>query len=99
MNRYDDLFDGTIHTDSVFANKDALNPLADPDEIIARDEQEHRLLTILNGLHEGYLPPTVSIHGPPATGKTMTTRRIAQEFTDRTDDLRLSALIDSHVAA
>ncbi|WP_336343322.1 Cdc6/Cdc18 family protein [Halalkalicoccus ordinarius] len=85
--KYDDLFDETAPADSVFADKGALDPLAEPDEIIARDEQERELATILNGIHEGYLPPTVSIHGPPGTGKTLTTRRVAEEFAARTEDL------------
>ena len=87
MNKYDDLFAKTTPTDSVFADKSALDPLAEPDEIIAREDQERELATILNGIHEGYLPPTVSIHGPPGTGKTMTTRRIATEFATRTEEL------------
>ncbi|MFC6905824.1 Cdc6/Cdc18 family protein [Halalkalicoccus tibetensis] len=85
MSKYDDLFDETAPTDSVFAQKDVLDPLAEADEIIARENQERTLATILNGVHEGYLPPTVSIHGPPGTGKTMTTRRITSEFAARTD--------------
>ncbi|MFC7176981.1 Cdc6/Cdc18 family protein [Halosegnis marinus] len=36
---------------------------------------------------EGYLPPTVTIHGPPGTGKTVTTRRVCQEFAARHDDV------------
>ncbi|ADJ13930.1 Cdc6/Cdc18 family protein [Halalkalicoccus jeotgali] len=87
MNKYDDLFDETTPDDSVFADKGALDPLTEPKETIARDEQEHELATILNGIHEGYLPPTVSIHGPPGTGKTMTTRRVTQEFATRTEEL------------
>ena len=87
MSKYDELFDETAPGDSVFAEKGALDPLAEPDEIIARDEQERELATILNGIHEGYLPPTVSIHGPPGTGKTLTTRRVAEEFAARTDAL------------
>lgn len=39
MSRYDDLFDATASTDSVFADKGALDPLADPTEIRARDSQ------------------------------------------------------------
>ncbi len=69
MSKYDDLFAETSPTDSVFADKSALDPLAPADEIVARDKQERELATILNSIHEGYLPPTVSIHGPPGTGK------------------------------
>nr|WP_306438861.1 hypothetical protein [Natronococcus pandeyae] len=65
MNKYDDLFDETAPDDSLFADKGALDPLADPDEIVARDAQEREPATMLNGVHEGYLPPTVSIGGPP----------------------------------
>lgn len=83
MSKYDNLFDETAPDDSVFADKGALDPLAEPDEIIARDEQERELATILNGVNEGYLPPTVSIHGPPGTGKTLTTRRTCEEFAAR----------------
>lgn len=65
----------------------ALDPLIESDRIVARDEQERKLATIRNGVYEGYLPTTVSIHGPPGTDKTLTTRWIAREFTARTDDL------------
>jgi cell division control protein 6 len=57
-----------------------LDPLADPAEIVARDAKERELATLLNGVHEGYLPTTVSVHGPPGTGKTLTTRRVCREF-------------------
>jgi archaeal cell division control protein 6 len=83
MGKYDDLFDETAPDESVFADKGALDPLAEPDEITAREDQERQLATILNGIDEGYLPPTVSIHGPPGTGKTLTTRRVCQEFAAR----------------
>lgn len=87
MSKYDELFDETVPSDSVFADKGALDPLAEPEEIIAREDQERELATILNGIHEGYLPPTVSVHGPPGTGKTLTTRRVAEEFAARTEEL------------
>ena len=85
MTKYDDLFDDTAPTESVFRDKGALDPLTPPEEIIARAEQERQLARILNGVHEGYLPTTVSIYGPPGTGKTMTTRRVCEEFVARTD--------------
>ncbi|UTF54790.1 Cdc6/Cdc18 family protein [Natronosalvus rutilus] len=87
MSKYDDLFDDTAPTESVFADKGALDPLADPAEIVAREAQERELATILNGVHEGYLPPTVSIYGPPGTGKTLTARRVTQEFAARHDQV------------
>jgi len=87
MTDYDDLFETTAPDDSVFADKSALNPLAEPDTIRGRDDQQRQLATILNGIHEGYLPPTVMIHGPPGTGKTTTTRRICREFAATTDAL------------
>ncbi|MCL7418986.1 MAG: AAA family ATPase, partial [Halalkalicoccus sp.] len=83
MSKYDDLFDETAPNDSVFADKGALDPLAKPEEIIAREDHERQLARILNGIHEGYLPPTVSIHGPPGTGKTLITRRTCEEFAAR----------------
>ena len=87
MNKYDDLFDDTALDDSVFTDKGALDPLSDPDEIVAREPQERELATLLNGVHEGYLPTTVSIYGPPGTGKTLSTRRLCTEFAARTDQL------------
>ncbi|WP_224448725.1 Cdc6/Cdc18 family protein [Haloprofundus salilacus] len=87
MTNYDDLFAETAPTNSVFADKAALNPLTPSKEIIARDEQERQLATLLNGIHEGYLPPTVSVHGPPGTGKTMTTRRVCEEFATRHEEV------------
>ncbi len=90
MSKYDGLFDETVPSDSVFADKGALDPLAEPDEIIARDKQERELATILNGVNEGDLPPTVSIHGPPGTGKTLTTRRVCHEFASRHADVAVA---------
>ncbi|WP_255196519.1 Cdc6/Cdc18 family protein [Halorarius litoreus] len=87
MSKYDDLFDETRAATSVFADKRALDPLAAAQEIVARDAQERRLATILNGVHDGYLPTTVAVHGPPGTGKTLTTRRVCEEFAARCDDL------------
>jgi hypothetical protein len=43
-------------------DKGALDPLAAPDEIIARDEEEWALATILGGVHDGYLPTTVTVY-------------------------------------
>ena len=85
MGKYDDLFDETVPTDSVFADKGALDPLSEPDEIAARDEQERAIAQLLNGIHDGYLPTTVSVYGPPGTGKTLTTRRVCAEFAARND--------------
>jgi cell division control protein 6 len=76
MSKYDDLFENTAPNDSVFTDKGALDPFAEPDEIVAREDRERELATLLNGVHEGYLPTTVSIYGPPGTGKTLTTRRV-----------------------
>jgi orc1/cdc6 family replication initiation protein len=87
MTDYDDLFAETAPDDSVFVDKGALDPLAEPDEILARDAQEAQLATLLNGVHEGYLPTTVSIYGPPGTGKTLTTRRVCEEFAARIDQV------------
>ena len=85
MTNYDDLFEQTAPEASVFTDKVALDPLAEPDGIIARDHQQRQLATILNGVHEGYLPTTVSIYGPPGTGKTATTQRVCDEFVARTE--------------
>jgi cell division control protein 6 len=89
MTKYDDLFEETAPEDSVFTDKHALDPLAEPEEIVARDEQEHTLARLLNGVHEGYLPPTVTIYGPPGTGKTLTTRRVCEEFAARHEGLAI----------
>ncbi|WP_331234036.1 Cdc6/Cdc18 family protein [Natronorarus salvus] len=85
MSKYDDLFDETAPENSVFADKSALDPFADPEDIVAREEQERAVARMLNGVHEGYLPPTVSIYGPPGTGKTMTVRRLCREFATRNE--------------
>ncbi|RQG97654.1 Cdc6/Cdc18 family protein [Natrarchaeobius chitinivorans] len=85
MSKYDDLFADTAPDESLFVDKGALDPLAEPPEIVARDDQERELATVLNGVHDGYLPPTVSIYGPPGTGKTLTTRRLCREFATRHD--------------
>ena len=87
MSKYDDLFAETAPDDSVFADKGALDPLREPADIVARDTQERALATILNGVHDGYLPPTVSVYGPPGTGKTLTTRRVSREFAARHDQV------------
>lgn len=87
MTEYDDLFEDTATSDSVFADKSALDPLAEPDEIVARESQEREIASLLQGVHEGYLPQTVSIYGPPGTGKTITTRRVCRAFADRTPEV------------
>ena len=87
MSTYDDLFEATAPDESLFVEKGELDPLDDPDEIHAREEQKRELATLLNGVHEGHLPPTVSIYGPPGTGKTLTTRRVCREFAARTPDV------------
>ena len=74
MSKYDDCFAETTLGDSLFINKSALDPLAEAREIVARDSQERELATILNGLHSGYLPLTVSVYGPTETGKMLTAR-------------------------
>ncbi|XVH32227.1 Cdc6/Cdc18 family protein [Haloferacaceae archaeon DSL9] len=84
--RYDELFAETTPEESVFVDKSALNPLESPEEVIGREKQERELAGILNGISEGYLPPTISIYGPPGTGKTITTRRLCTAFADRHDD-------------
>ncbi|AGB38782.1 Cdc6/Cdc18 family protein [Natronococcus occultus] len=85
MSKYDDLFDEVTADESLFREKGVLDPLAEPDEIHARDAQERELASLLAGVHEGYLPPTVTIYGPPGTGKTLSTRRVCREFASRTD--------------
>ena len=87
MSKYDDLFDETAPDANCFADKGALDPLATPAEIYARDAQERELATILNGVHDGYFPPTVSVYGPPGTGKTLTTRRVCREFAARNESI------------
>ncbi|ELY55812.1 Cdc6/Cdc18 family protein [Natronococcus jeotgali] len=87
MTDYDDLFTETAPDDSLFTAKGVLDPLADPEEVRARESQERELATHLNGIHDEYLPPTVSIHGPPGTGKTITTRRVCREFAARTESI------------
>ncbi|KAB7514654.1 AAA family ATPase [Halosegnis rubeus] len=87
MTDYDDLFAETAPDESVFADKQALDPLQPPETIRGRDEHQRQLASMLNGVTEGYLPPTVTIHGPPGTGKTVTTRRVCQEFVARHDSV------------
>jgi orc1/cdc6 family replication initiation protein len=83
MTDYDELFAETAPEYRIFANKSTLNPLQDPDAVVAREDQQRRLATLLNGIESDYLPATVSIYGPPGTGKTLTTRRVATEFAAR----------------
>ncbi|WP_265110695.1 hypothetical protein [Halosolutus halophilus] len=52
MSKYDDLFEATAPSDSVFVEKGALDPLADPAEIYACERQERALATILNGVRK-----------------------------------------------
>ena len=87
MTDYDDLFAETAPDQAIFADKSALDPLQESDEVVARDDQQRTLAALLNGLEAGYLPATVSIYGPPGTGKTLTTRRLTAEFAARRDDL------------
>ena len=71
MSTYDDLFDVTAPDRNVFTEKAALDSLAPPAEIDTwRTGTE--LATILNDVHEGYLPTTLSIDGSPSSAKTLT---------------------------
>jgi orc1/cdc6 family replication initiation protein len=85
MTDYDDLFAATAPDDNIFTDKSALDPLAEPERIVARESQQEELARLLQGVHEGYLPTTISVYGPPGTGKTLTTRRLCREFAARTD--------------
>lgn len=69
MSKYDDLFAEVTAEESLFLEKGALDPLAEPDEIHARDDQEHELASLLAGVHEGDVAPTVSSSGPPGTAR------------------------------
>ena len=89
MSKYDDLFEDAAPSESVFADKAALDPLAEPDDIIARETEEEQLARLLAGVDEGYLPTTVSIYGPPGTGKTTLTRRLCDEFAAREDTVHV----------
>lgn len=84
MSRYDDLFEDATVENSVFADKGALDPLAEPTDVVPRTKQEKKLAGLLTGVQEGHLPTTISVYGPPGTGKTLTTRRLCQEFAART---------------
>jgi carbohydrate-binding DOMON domain-containing protein len=53
MSKYDDRFDETRTTTSVFADKRALDPLSTPETIVARDAEESTLARVLNGVHDG----------------------------------------------
>jgi cell division control protein 6 len=83
---HDDLFAATVPDDSVFTGKRALDPLATSEAIRGRERQQRRFARILGSVQEGYLLSTVDIHGPPGTGKTVTTRRVCREFAARHDE-------------
>ena len=87
MTDYDELFAETAPDQDIFADKSALDPLQEPERVVARDDQQRELAALLNSLTAGYLPATVSIYGPPGTGKTLTTRRLTTEFAARRDCL------------
>lgn len=85
MTNYDDLFAETVASESLFTDNWALDPLWEPAEIVARTAQQ-QLPRLLNGVHEGYLPTTVSIYYDlPGIGKTVMTRRVCAAFAARTD--------------
>lgn len=80
INGYSKLFSQTAPDGQIFADKAALDPLAEPETLVAREEQQTRLAEFLNGVHQAYLPTTISVYGPPGTGKTLTTWRVCREF-------------------
>lgn len=53
MTDYDDLFDKTAPGENVFADNRALDPLAEPEEIVARKAQQAQLARLLNGSTRG----------------------------------------------
>jgi cell division control protein 6 len=78
MSRYEDIFEETASKNSVFRDKSALDPLAEPPELIPRPEQEQRIATLLQVVQDNYIPTSVSVYGPPRTGKTVLTRRLCE---------------------
>ncbi len=79
--KYDKLFKSK--EDTIFKDKSYLDPLKESEEIISRENQDKQIATYLKGINQNYLPPTLSIHGPPGTGKTFTTKKICKEFSKR----------------
>ena len=61
MTDYDELFEETAPEESLFAKKSALDPLAEPEEIVAREAQQAQLARLLNGVHSGYPSSAVQI--------------------------------------
>ena len=55
MTDYDELFAETAPEHRIFADKSALNPLQDPDAVVAREDQQRRLATLLNGIESKLL--------------------------------------------
>lgn len=68
----------------MFKEKGVFDPLREPDQVFAREDQERRLVRTLQGVNEGYLPSTVAHYSPPVTGKTVIVRRVCGEFAKRT---------------
>ncbi|MFC6715970.1 hypothetical protein ACFQGT_18070 [Natrialbaceae archaeon GCM10025810] len=91
MAKDDDRFDATAPDGSGFAETRALDPLADPRASCVRDAQERALAMLRTGVHEGDLPPTVSISGPPGTGTTLTTRRVSRAVATRHDTVAVES--------
>ena len=63
MTDYDDLFEETAPSESVFADKRALDPLQPAEEIVAREAQQTRLAQLLNGVNEAISRPKCRFTG------------------------------------
>lgn len=74
MSRYDELFDDLAAHDSVFTDKSALDPLAEPEEIVLRTDQVRTLAMILTGVTEGHSSTTASASVDSSIGNGITAK-------------------------
>ncbi len=77
----DNIFSQYIRRDNIFKDKDCLTSSFVPARVEHRDSEIQQISSILAPVLRGYKPSNIIIYGTCGTGKTITTRFVANQLT------------------